>query len=208
MQNQCSESNFSVVRIECRHNIFPNIHLGHIFLLQPAGNKLKFVINFKGKKSMQIGQNYRKTTQTSRKWGWINLDTWRKNMKSSWSYHWCAYARGRRSPPREIQRSNHKVYLGIIWPGSEAPACYHSLCPWSCLKLARSLALSFSPRLMPQMVSRLSHIVMLQCVNRRNYKRCTDTLLTSICADGRQRAKKESFSCSLDDFGNGNSGRF
>lgn len=41
---------------------------------------------------------------------------------------------------------------------------------------------------MPQMASRLSHIVMLQCVNRRNYKRCADTLLTSICADGRKRA--------------------
>lgn len=44
---------------------------------------------------------------------------------------------------------------------------------------------------MPQMASRLSHIVMLQCVNRRNYTRCADTLLTSICAVGRKRAEKE-----------------
>lgn len=41
------------------------------------------------------------------------------------------------------------------------------------------------------MASRLSHIVMLQCVNRHNYKRCTGTLLTSICADGRKRAERE-----------------
>lgn len=34
---------------------------------------------------------------------------------------------------------------------------------------------------------------MLQCVNRRNYKRCADTLLTSICADGRKGAERGEF---------------
>lgn len=32
---------------------------------------------------------------------------------------------------------------------------------------------------------------MLQCVNRRNYKQCVDTLLTSFCANGRERAERE-----------------
>ena len=62
-----------------------------------------------------------------------------------------------------------------------------SVCLWSCLAPSSPL------RLMPQMASRLSHIVMLQCVNSRNYKWCADTLLKSICGDGRERTERGDF---------------
>lgn len=141
-----------------------------------------------------MGQRHRKTTQTSRKSRLKTFWILKSIIRSPWSYLWCAYIWGWNIRPRQIHRTNVKAYLSIILPPSavmsEAPACYQSLCLWSCLKLARLLALSFPLCLMPQMASRLSHIVMLQCVNRRNYKRCADTLYTSICADGRKESRK------------------
>lgn len=127
--------------------------------------------------------------------GWINSGYQNRILKSPRFYLSCAHIWGWRSLCGQIHRTNVKAYLSIILPRSavmsEAPACYQSLCLWSCLKLARSVFPLAS--LMPQMASRLSHIVMLQCVNRRNYKRCADTLYTSICADWEEREQRENF---------------
>lgn len=78
--------------------------------------------------------------------GWTNFGYLKRNTKSPRSYLWCAYIWGWNGLPRQTRHTNEKTYLSIILPRSavvsEAPACYQSLCLWSCLKLACSVFLS------------------------------------------------------------------
>lgn len=75
--------------------------------------------------------------------GWTNFGSLKRIVKSPRSYLWCAYIWGCDSLPEKPIAQNEKAYLSVILPRSAvmsgAPACYQSLCLWSCLKLARSV---------------------------------------------------------------------
>lgn len=102
---------------------------------------------------------------------WLNkmLDTKRNHKEPLILSLMCSHLRLKQSA-----QLSHKCES--IFGYNITQACSHVRSP-SLLSLLVSLelfkahlrALSFPLRLMPQMASRLSHIVMLQCVNRRNY---------------------------------------
>lgn len=96
-----------------------------------------------------------------------------------------------KSLPRQTIARRRGVVMKSKLPRSVATTLLFaiSLCA---LKLFKVHLLCLSPHsLTPQMASRLSHIVMLQCVNRRNYNWCVDTLLTSICGNEKEKAETE-----------------
>ena len=149
-------------------------------------------------KLMQMWWSHRKTTQTSRK-SWLNkflkLKKKRKerntNQEEPWILSICLHLKQKQSiqtNPSHQRESTFEYKITQVCSHVRSPSLPSALVS---LELFKVCSLCLSPlSLMPQMGSRLSHIVMLQCVNRRNYKRCTDTLLTSICADGRKRAER------------------